>query len=189
MLVLGAGASFGARAELKEHALVPPIGDALATYILKWLRANHPNRFQRGAWLRAHDPRDARHPGTGLWDMSTYREVTSLLRRVARRSRGALSFEAEVESLIGSKRIGVLADSNLAIALSMLTGQLSAFRQRADRFDRLLAMHGHRVAAIITLNYDLLIEQAVQRFGVPFTIPAPNGGGLKLRQCLSFTDQ
>ncbi|HZL18350.1 MAG TPA: hypothetical protein VFG23_11450 [Polyangia bacterium] len=174
LLLLGAGASFGARVALGPDPL-PPLGHELAAYILRWLDVNDPsNVVGRGAW-KQHFP-EIKDALTTVANQKTYTSASTQ------------PFEKLMDRWSRSNdhhRICLRICQKL-IACSMAGGQLCGFSEQADRLDDLLALE--KPAAVVTVNYDTLFEEAVQRRSLRYTyigIPgihsdvyvSPGGGG------------
>ncbi|MEO8798296.1 MAG: hypothetical protein ABI551_10455 [Polyangiaceae bacterium] len=163
ILVLGAGASFGARCELLEPT--PPLGDRLASYLLKWLDANDPGRLSPLERMIAEDSLDASYPDPDIWRLGHLEEVNQLLAKIKREG----GFEATLNELLEQPGSwGTLTDLNRIISVAFLGGEGCAFEPNADRYDELLKEIGSQLCAVITPNYDLLFEEALERAGTVF---------------------
>jgi hypothetical protein len=159
VLVFGAGASYGARPEVECG---PPLGTALAAYLLQWLEVNRPRRRVGRLLIDDDDEQDA--PDSRLWD--DYKELRPILEQ-ARDSGEPNAFELALADLGNAGRVGLLDSLNRILAVSFLGGKACAFREGEDLYDRLFRAFGARLRAIVTPNYDLLAEEALHRVGVP----------------------
>ncbi|HUB06076.1 MAG TPA: hypothetical protein VMB50_03705 [Myxococcales bacterium] len=181
-LVLGAGASFGAR----DPPHRPPLGPKLADYLLTWLTANDPgDDISRRMAMEAEQ--DLTTPAADLFEPAARRRLREFLDHAVDSS----DFESAARRLIvgrrqledrvaRSVRAGQLApddrtafhqkpieEINRLVAFAMLGGNASsAFARRPDRFDELLSLPTFRGRiAVISLNYDILLEEALIRSG------------------------
>jgi hypothetical protein len=162
VLVLGAGASLGARVERAAFERTPPLGKDLAGYLLGWLEQNDardPER-RRQAALEYDEGR----PSSRLWD--DHEAIDGLLRR-ARDWGSDDGFERVMSELAGRPEIGLLATLNAVIAVSFLGGDACGFDEGPDGYDALVSAVGPRLRAVITPNYDLLLEEALARPAMP----------------------
>lgn len=182
VLLLGAGASFGARAE--SH-LPPPLGAKLGSYLRDWLKANDPKRPLRVARPPYHDEPVSHCPfyaGRNLWSENDLADATARLSHVAAAEQSEpigsnIPFERLMETLAQHdhswRLIGTI---QRILCYSMLVGWRCAFIAGTDHYDRLLQRVGRaRRLVAITLNYDLLLEDALERRGLRFTYPAVRG--------------
>jgi SIR2-like domain len=160
VLVLGAGASLGARIKLASLAggePLPPLGQDLAGYLRSWLDVNDPARLHdRRSWKR---------------DLPEVREALAVIAKQT--SIGTTPpFEALMDKWSRSndhRDREYLQITQRVIAYSMTGGSNCAFSERSDRLDSLLAQE--TPAIVITLNYDTLIEEALQRRSIRYTYP------------------
>jgi hypothetical protein len=71
---------------------------------------------------------------------------------------------------------GVVRAIQRALAYSMLVGSECAFVAERDGYDRLLErLSRTRLLTIVTLNYDILLEDALKRRGIRITYPSVPG--------------
>jgi hypothetical protein len=178
ILVLGAGASLGAR---EGERVRPPAGQELARYLRSWLKANDP--YKTRTPVSGHPSIASRNPyyvGEALWDLPVWTEANRELRRLAgqerRLPRRGTPFEALMKDLskAGFSKRPVLELIQRLIAYSMNFGYRNAFIEHGDLFDDLLRVWGPD--AIVTVNYDLLVEQALQRLHLRYSylgLPGP----------------
>ncbi len=166
VLVIGAGASFGARA---KHAPAPPLGKDLAGYLLRWFDRNQP---REGDIMHTHSARHG-HTATSPPPPRLYRhdehdpDVRPILQKaVALAKKSATGFEELMAQLLAAKDRRALTKMNSVIALSFLLGGGCAFVPGKDLYDELFAKLGRRLRAIITPNYDLLDVEALDRCGI-----------------------
>ncbi len=158
ILVLGAGASLGARA---GFALTPPLGKDLAGYLLRWLEENDPRDPDRRR--TASLDYDAGRPSARLWD--DYEALRDLLKR-ARDWGSDDGFERVMSELAAAPERGHLATLNAVIAVSFLGGTACGFDEAPDGYDTLVSALGSGLRAVITPNYDILFEEALPRSGM-----------------------
>lgn len=156
-LILGAGASYGARG-VGTGLPKPPLGADLAEYLELWLDANNPDNLKELERVDMENERCPNYSSPGLWQDDTDTRLEEFLAKAKK-----LGFEIAAEELWRKDR--ELAKSlNLLMAWSMLTGKSCSFPEHPDRFDNLLQLSDFSdELAVITLNYDLLLEEAVQR--------------------------
>lgn len=160
ILVVGAGASFGARTNLAGQVGSPPLGDELAKYLLGWLEENDPARLDHVQRVLADYELDETYPYTGLWELDHIEELKALLAEIARDG----GFEGTLNRLLDQQASwGLLSDLNLVIASAFLGGVGCPFDPREDRYDQLINLPGREISAIISPNYDLLLEEALER--------------------------
>jgi hypothetical protein len=161
LLVLGAGASLGARVHAAPDRR-PPLGYQLAEYLLAWLRANSADNHPSFG-MRQRNPRDATAPSSDVVARSEFRD------RVEPFLQGAIGcdFEMELRKFMDSVGIGHLAAFNRFLAFALLTGRACRFSEspNGDLYDALLCAHGFpaRELTVVTLNYDILLEEAAAR--------------------------
>jgi hypothetical protein len=166
VLVLGAGASLGAR---HCSATRPPLGAGLAGYISRWLRANDPSRPLRIADAMLHPPASEcpLYTGEELWRVEHLADVADAIDRVADQERTSTStvgtpFEALMNSWVDAEddRSDYIRCAQRILAMSMLVGRECAFHERPDLFDELLArLVGRRRLMVISLNYDSCLRR------------------------------
>ena len=160
VLVIGAGASYGARPHARCR---PPLGKDLANYLLDWFHANAP-RDGDHVWNAAMQYElDGTAPSDGLFDDAD--GVRAVLDDATARSSTAnpIAFEQVMGELLRDGNRGVLTKINSVIAVSLLGGRCCSFPRGANLYDRLFAPLRTRLRAIITPNYDLLSEEALDR--------------------------
>jgi hypothetical protein len=160
LLITGAGASFGARTNDRRHPNPPPLGKHLARYILSWIDSWTPSQSRLTSYLE-NDPstpspelfgsslRTTRH----FFDLACSIGVEEAFERLIRINQPLGSLLPDVTTL------------NRVIAQALLTYKGGPFECGQDRYDELLLRLGfpeHGVTCV-TLNYDLLLEEAVAR--------------------------
>ncbi len=158
-LVLGAGASRGARDGLPGHPL-PPLGDGLACYLLNWLDENGPDKL---CGNEMQDDLCTSAPSDDLWTAGLVEPLREFLRSAL-----VKGFEKAAAALAPD----LLEPVNRLLSWSMLVGHGCAFPEHHDRLDWLL--NGDPFAlnlAVITLNYDLLLEEALERAQRSYVYP------------------
>jgi hypothetical protein len=169
VLVLGAGASYGARLAAR---LQPPRGYELAEYLLRWLAANDPSKRDEN-WSRWLDGDEA-DPDDGMW--ARYDELRALLER-ARDLKGPDGFECIMAELADKSAVDLLNEVNAVVAVSFLGGEGCAFEEGVDLYDRLFQALGERLRGIVTPNYDILAEEALERVGLAYHYVGVGGDG------------
>ena len=162
-LVLGAGSSYGARVDDLRWPYAPPMGDNLAAYLLGWLAANAPRQFSIIDRINAGDERHPTFMDPEFWDSKHHSDLEDLLRKASQDATQGLTFEAAVEQAIGASDLGLLRHLNMALAVSLLGGIGCRFAPGSDRLDELVAALGAKLTGIVTLNCDLLTEEALTR--------------------------
>ena len=161
-LVIGAGASKGAR---EAWGCAPPVGDELAAYLLDWLCANGCD--DRRSFAARLDESNDELPSNDLYSGEFLAVVESFLRRA--RDRG--DFERELAGLFRAEHAGkhpalTWGRFNRLLAQAMLCGRRSRFEEGPDLYDELLRRHlvaRPSTTAVISFNYDILIEEAAAR--------------------------
>jgi hypothetical protein len=202
-IALGAGASFGARDDVPRCAR-PPLGRDLADYLLHWLEANEPARWDRETQILSEDEQEWRHPLP--CDMLTDAKRRKALRHWLSAARGltrnkAVRFEKAVgkswrlrhgrlpdrvvehllfwspaQELLGHLGLYVplfdwrgrashlLEDLNWLITWALSTGEETVFGAREDLYDATIKeLGGVDGLGVISLNYDVLFEEAIGR--------------------------
>jgi hypothetical protein len=179
VLLLGAGASLGARAD--ENPLVqqilPPLGNQLASYLLNWMRANDPAQRLRqvvDGYQETFD-HDLHHMNIDLWnareDLSKIqRSLFTIAQQQTSSNPGRTSFEVLMDS---EEFRPLLHTTQKLITLSMTAGRHCAFEDHPDRMDELITRM--RPELVITANYDLLLENALDRNAISFDYPGLHG--------------
>jgi hypothetical protein len=171
ILVLGAGASLGARARC---ATLPPLGCGLGKYLLDWLDANEPRDE-----LTSDFPLTA---GERLWHESLLPKLREELNGVIGQESPSVDetltpFEVLMDKW--TKREDghrILIAMQTLLAYAFLVGHRCAFHEHLDLLDRLVrGLPRERPLIVITLNYDLLLEEAFLRDDQRFTYPAVPG--------------
>ncbi len=159
-LVVGAGASFGAR----DGPERPPLGAGLGEYLLNWLRRNRPVDFAERTDM--DNPHSSTAPSPELWEDGIDDRLVSFL------NSAMVDFEAAAGRM-WEEEPELLEWLHRLLTWSMLLGRGCRFPQQADRYDELLlALPGFgEGTAIITPNYDILIEEALIRAGREFHYP------------------
>ena len=177
VLLLGAGASLGAR---PRWDTLPPLGSRLGCYLRTWLDANNPTFAEE----RLFDPTGGSPLCTGerLWVERLLPELRESLDEVASVEKGGnLGQRTPFEILMDGwfqrkdgKDLLIVAQTLLAYAF--LVGRACAFHERQDLLDQLVArLPANRPTIVITLNYDLLLEDALKRAGRRYTYPSVPG--------------
>jgi hypothetical protein len=160
VLVLGAGASFGARENLPSSSggdPLPPLGQGLAAYLVRWLDVNDPAQVRDRRTWKQHLP-----------------EVKKALAAIANLTSTGTTppFEALMDKWSRStdyRDRQYLQITQRVIAYSMTEGSNCAFPEGSDRLDSLLAQEDPTL--VITLNYDTLLEEAFHRRSIRYTYP------------------
>jgi hypothetical protein len=160
VLVLGAGASRGARADMECR---PPLGTDLAAYLLRWLEVNEPPK-RRGEWRSITDE-EGDEPDEDLWD--DFDELRPVLEK-SRYSGTPDGFERGMVELASARNVRLLGSLNRIMTVAFLGGKGCAFLEGEDLYDRLFRALGTRLRAIVTPNYDLLAEEALRRAGASY---------------------
>jgi hypothetical protein len=182
ILVLGAGASLGAREGLAPK---PPLGKNLARYLCDWLDANDRARpwlftrdqqeFVRRRLIEAAKEEDKLRKAP---DNEEQPEPSVGNSRVPFEDLMARWFRNEDHEWLDIKKGGrrpnrhcrkLLIGTQTLLAYAFLDGKECAFTQQQDRMDELLARRMPTV--VITLNYDLLLEEALVRARKAYTYP------------------
>jgi hypothetical protein len=182
VLLLGAGASLGARADFPVR---PPLGRELAGYLLRWLDANDPALPNVTRWPALAPTADPLIVGPQPWqNKRLLAEVRSELEKVT--AEDQLSDAPHFEDLMNrwatapTRRAGYrdhLEFTQRLLSYAMNFGHACAFLEQPDRFDDLLA--SFKPSVIVTVNYDLLVEQALKRLSRRHShpgIPGPAAG-------------
>ncbi|HVX94656.1 MAG TPA: SIR2 family protein [Polyangia bacterium] len=126
------------------------------------------------------------YTGEELWRVEHLADVADAIDRVADQERTSTStvgtpFEALMNSWVDAEddRSDYIRCAQRILAMSMLVGRECAFHERPDLFDELLArLVGRRRLMVISLNYDLLFEEALDRAKRVFNYPALEGVAL-----------
>jgi len=178
VLLLGAGASYGARLSAgPPNGRPPPLGAELAQYMLQWLKGNAPKRKPRpDPSFGQHyigSPLCANWAGDELWEDEHLAEVARELTEVARmegdaRGKGKGSEATPFEDLMAkwtNEEDGyrLFAPAHRWLAYSMNYGYRCAFVECPDLLDGLLAQEQPTI--VVTVNYDTLTEEALRRAG------------------------
>jgi|GEM_PF-3841699 len=179
VLLLGAGASYGARRELvRPH---PPLGNGLARYLVDWLADNDPTTKLRPFIDGYHYLPDKcpHYTGEDLWRHARLGEVRAALAAVARHessppNRGEIPFERLMDEWAATDDGQVLLHvAHRVLVYAMNFGFRCAFPQGRDRYDDLIAWF--KPSVILTLNYDTLTEEAVTRASLRYSYPGLSG--------------
>jgi hypothetical protein len=172
VLVIGAGASYGARSNEPR----PPLGAQLADYLLTWFDENAPNAVDREWSLRMGMPLDATAPSEDLFDGDP--DVRPILLQAAELSKTSTTgFEAVMAELLRDGNRTVLNKLNEVICFALLGGKACHFSRQADLFDELFMRLEPRLRGIVTPNYDLLAEEAIERTGLSYRYRGVDNGG------------
>lgn len=164
-LIIGAGASFGARCELPQHQQ-PVLGSGLLDYLRQWLGANG-ERFSRQApapgttaALQQQGRRGATETETlelFLSDASQHFNTT------------ATPFENAMNALLKTDYAwSTLPLVNRLLAEALLHGNGCRFAEHEDLYDEYLRQQTgssiqFRSLRVISFNYDILFEEAALR--------------------------
>ena len=174
VLVIGAGASFGARSVDPR----PPLGGKLADYLLRWFDANAPSPDDHEWRFRMSSPLDGAAPAASLFDDDP--DIRPILVRAAERAKAsATAFEEIMEELLRDRDRRALEKVNRVICVSLLGGRVTAFAPGVDLYDQLFLRLGPSLRSIITPNYDLLAEEALDRVGLSHRYRADHLGNAK----------
>lgn len=180
VLVLGAGASLGARKGLVQAP--PPLGRELAGYLLRWLDANDPALPTVTTWPAFAATSDPFIVGPGPWqERRLLTRVRAELEKVAAQDgrSDAPHFEKLMDRWAAAwQNRDHLELTQRLLAYAMNFGHACGFHEQKDRFDDLL--HLFNPSVIVTVNYDLLVEQALRRRSMRHShpgIPAPAAPG------------
>ncbi len=178
VLVIGAGASRGARmGEPRERR--PPLGKDLARYLLDWFDENAPRDYRFDPWNMAmEDETDETAPSDELYEFAA--EVRAALAKAVALCTpdNPLGFEQVMAKLLleGEQNRHVLTKVNAVIAVSFLGGKKCSLGRAEDDYDELLRPTKDRLRCVITPNYDLLCEEALDRVGLTFHYAGVPGG-------------
>jgi hypothetical protein len=170
VLVIGAGASYGARmSKPREHR--PPLGRDLASYLLGWYDENAPRAEHFEAWNMAmEDETNESAPSDELYEFAA--EVRAVLAEAVALCTpdNPLGFEQVMAKLLldGEDNRHVLTKLNSVIAVSFLGGKKCSLGREEDAYDKLFDRMKDGLRSVITPNYDLLCEEALKRVGLTF---------------------
>lgn len=158
VLLLGAGATLGARC---EQAYAPPLGNRLATFLRDWLDAS--DRREALAFVREY----RRFPEARQRIEAAAREEM-----LDTTSTSSPPFERMVAALSGSDSF-VARTVHRILAYAFLFPESRTFLEGHDGYDDLIKhlRLTERETIIITLNYDVLLEEALDRCGVQVSYP------------------
>ena len=167
MLAIGAGASHGARA---NAPCPPPVGRDLAGYLLRWFDANAPSDADP-LWSNAmYNPRDFTAPSKSPFEDNP--EVRPVLARAMGLSETSeTAFEEVMYELLRGGDRRLLDKVNDVVCYALLVGREgceSAFDFGEDSYDKLFNVLRPALRSIITPNYDLLSEEALERVGLTY---------------------
>ncbi len=170
VLVIGAGASYGARTS-EPHERRPPLGKDLAGYLLGWYDENAPKAEHFDPWNFAmEDETDETAPSDELYDFAA--QVRAILAEAVAlcTPENPLGFEQVMAKLLlqGESSRHVLTTVNSVIAVSFLGGRKCFVGRAKDAYDELFGRIKERLRSVITPNYDLLCEEALERMGLAF---------------------
>lgn len=167
VIVIGAGASLGARPDGPR----PPLGSGLAQYLLDWYDANAPREDDPLRSVLMTTPLDSETPSKWLYRKDP--DVRPILAEAASRVDVKLTgFEAMMSELLAGQETRLLGKINQVICYALLTGKACAFARREDLYDRLFAALRSTIRAVVTPNYDLLAEEALERAGLNYSYRA-----------------
>jgi hypothetical protein len=177
VVLLGAGASLGARARAE---VPPPLGANLGRYMLQWLRSNRPANMLRFAKSKLHDPLAGceLYAGERLWTEPAFSELFAALETLAESELAASPSESTPFELLmdswWSRHDGraLLHLAQRTLCYSFLVGRHCGFLFRPDLMDTLIRhLSTVRNVTFISLNYDLLLEDALTRAKRAYTYP------------------
>jgi hypothetical protein len=175
VLVIGAGASYGARPDAPR----PPLGRGLGQYLLDWYDANAP-RDSDPVWsVQMRNPLSFDSPGMALFRPDP--DVRPTLVRAAELCKTSnTGFEHVMDELLHEEHRRLLDKVNLVICFALLGGRACAFERKVDLYDQLFTIVRPALRCIITPNYDLLDAEALERVGLKYryrgaTDPASDG--------------
>lgn len=172
LLVTGAGASFGARIGLPSFVEPPPLGDALAKYVLQWLT-------KWSEWRPSIDFGDATTPSPELFEKATLEFFLRFLSEAEKTGIEPALLNLVAQGRSASEQITAL---NRLLAQAMLVYKRGPFERAPDRYDALLeALDFPNVrVSCITVNYDTLIEEAAARsLGMEAVVDAVSYPGVR----------
>jgi hypothetical protein len=167
ILVIGAGASFGARS---EDAHPPPMGSQLGRYLLYWYDANAPDEKDLARSAMMTWPLDFETPSRSIYRNHHHDpDVRPILVRAAERSATSdTGFEEVMDEILAEEHRETLDKVNLVLCFALMCGRACAFEPRPDLYDQLFSKLQGRLRGIITPNYDLLVEEALSRAGLTY---------------------
>ena len=170
VLVVGAGASFGARPTYRR----PPLGAKLAEYLLGWFDANAPRDGDPSWSFAMSNVFDLEAPPGALFAREP--DVRSVLvRAVDLAAKSDTAFEDVMAELLRGQQRALLDRVNELVAAALLGGRACSFREGVDLYDQLFAAVGPRLRGVVTPNYDLLAEEALSRVGLSYRYRAMAG--------------
>ena len=186
VLLLGAGASFGARDGLLgwSNYDTPPRGNALATYLVEWFKRNNPATRGDTDTCPVHheidNPLCTDCAGDQLWTDEGIGDVIVALADVATNEPGKSDEPTPFEGLMQSwseAEHQLFGPTHRLLAYAMNFGNSRAFVECRDRLDHLIARVEPTI--VVTVNYDTLTEEALRRRGLRGSHPGlghPGGG-------------
>lgn len=174
LLMIGAGASFGAR-KTPDFATQPPLGTDLVQYLMSRIdeiRANPTlNQF-----------RSSYHPQSDILDNSDLDRINDFFEQLL--GEGISNYELGLSKLIeydGS--LPTLNSLNRLLSLIFTHSNMGGpkreeFEFRADLYDDLIRkLEIENGWAVISLNYDILFEEALNRQNIRWNYPHIDLGG------------
>jgi hypothetical protein len=170
VLLLGAGASLGARdgyEPIDGESPLPPLGNCLPQYLVHWLAANPQDRSRKP---------DPFFSGIELWKQNGLDAVTAALKQVASEhcdSTLTTSFETLMNGWLSTNNHRCLAATQRLLVYAFTVGCRCAFSSRRDRLIDLVAYL--KPTVIVTVNYDLLLEDALARESCRYKYPSLPG--------------
>lgn len=178
VLVIGAGASHGARmSEPRERR--PPLGKDLARYLLDWFEENAPRDYRFDPWNMAMEDATDSAPSDDLYDFAA--EVRAVLAEAVALCTpdNPLGFEQVMAKLLreGEDNRHVLTKVNSVITVSFLGGKKCFLGRANDAYGELFDRMKDGLRSVITPNYDLLCEEALDQVGLTFRYASVQGAG------------
>jgi hypothetical protein len=178
VLVIGAGASYGARQRRcrDESRQPPPLGAGLGKYLLDWYDANLPSDDDLEWSGHVGNPRDPSAPSEDFFEKEP--DVRSVLVETAKLAADSKTpFEDIMSNLLREGSRDLLNKVNAAICFAMLCGRACVFERGKDLYDELFQRLGPSLRSIITPNYDLLAEEALERVSLSYRYRGVDGSG------------
>jgi hypothetical protein len=193
ILVLGAGASFGARSGSNPK---PPLGKDLARYLCDWLDANDPalsrqpqrwNFWRDRPWLQGflrkrlnevvneEAVENGRNDDKTAWSKNHGPPFERLMDRWIQNKDDEWLDLKDGRGLQNRHCRELLIATQTLLAYAFLKGDKCAFLKHDDLLDELVARQTPTL--VVALNYDLLLEEALVRARKAYAYPAVRGIG------------
>lgn len=152
LIVLGAGASFGAREEPR-----PPLGAELLGYVASYLDKHDADPLRSSPLSRDEGKHARRLVQSAIERGETFEAMINRIRREAEYPAYDESLRELTLAIVGAlqyERVGLRVDE--------------AFAPKPDRYDELVSLiidagWSKENASFLSLNYDLLLEEALKR--------------------------